>query len=614
MSYEINDDVYPASCTVYIKCTWGNQTFVGSGFLVGKNDILTASHVIYRQNLGGLADSIVIFPSYDPDEPFTESISPVKIQYYPDFDPEGDGLILSGDFNRNTAVGAEIDIALLSLGKDIGSRYGWYGIDYSFGGGNVSVIGYPSVHRNQPWFDSGNIVRSTVDGIFNVKTDLEINPGNSGGPIYYDYGNGPYAVGIVSTKIAATEIGAHEFWLRDALIDNDIFMNSAPTIPVINIAATDSIKSEGTGGFSLFTFTVNRSSTGVSSTVSWAVQGSGNNPASASDFVNGILPTGSVTFGSAETTKSITITVAADSIVESDETFSVTLSNPNGATLGTALAVGTIFNDDANPLSVTVDDLPGFYSLPVSMRATLVRFGTAFADTLTGGSGIDVIAGKDGTDTLFGGAGDDALMGGLGDDLLFGGDGNDVLFGGDGIDGFDGSAGRDTAVYWNAWSTYTVARDGSDVRVTFSDGRSERLTSVERFQFSDGVLAFDVSATAGQAYRLYQAAFARTPDAGGLGFWVNRIDGGTNLQQVAASFIDSPEFRSRYGTSPSDDAFVNALYQNVLRRTADAGGASFWQGRLLQGEARAQILLHFSESSENVARVAPAIQDGIWFV
>ncbi|MCC7368339.1 MAG: hypothetical protein IT306_07950 [Chloroflexi bacterium] len=58
--------------------------------------------------------------------------------------------------------------------------------------------------------------------------------------------------------------------------------------------------------------------------------------------------TGTVTFQAGETTKSIAINVLTDTVVESDETFTVTLSNPtNGATLARAQATGTIQNDDA---------------------------------------------------------------------------------------------------------------------------------------------------------------------------------------------------------------------------------------------------------------------------
>ena len=62
-----------------------------------------------------------------------------------------------------------------------------------------------------------------------------------------------------------------------------------------------------------------------------------------------MLPTGTVSFAAGESSKVISINVAGDTAVESNETFSVTLSNPGaGAILGTASANGVIRNDDAS--------------------------------------------------------------------------------------------------------------------------------------------------------------------------------------------------------------------------------------------------------------------------
>jgi len=61
-----------------------------------------------------------------------------------------------------------------------------------------------------------------------------------------------------------------------------------------------------------------------------------------------------VTFPAGETAKSVTVQVVADAIREEDEAFSVTLSEPAGGTLGNAVALGAIQNDDAPPPLVPV--------------------------------------------------------------------------------------------------------------------------------------------------------------------------------------------------------------------------------------------------------------------
>jgi hypothetical protein len=56
---------------------------------------------------------------------------------------------------------------------------------------------------------------------------------------------------------------------------------------------------------------------------------------------------GTLTFAAGETSQAIAVPILGDTTVEPNETFTVTLSNPTGATLGTAQATGTIANDDA---------------------------------------------------------------------------------------------------------------------------------------------------------------------------------------------------------------------------------------------------------------------------
>jgi hypothetical protein len=56
----------------------------------------------------------------------------------------------------------------------------------------------------------------------------------------------------------------------------------------------------------------------------------------------------------------VAVAIAGDTAYEADETFTLTLSNPVNATLGTATATGTITNDDAATAT------PGHYNGPIS--------------------------------------------------------------------------------------------------------------------------------------------------------------------------------------------------------------------------------------------------------
>ena len=193
--------------------------------------------------------------------------------------------------------------------------------------------------------------------------------------------------------------------------------------------------------------------------------------------------------------------------------------------------------------------------------------------------------------------------------------GNDTLIGTNGNDTFEGGNGTDTAIFNGTRANHTIAKASTGWTVSSSAEGTDALSNVERLTFSDGTLAIDNGQwqTAGEAYRLYQAAFARTPDAGGLKYWVDQMDRGQNVEQVAYNFIASAEFQSMYGISPSHVQEVTAFYQNVLGRAPDRGGLDYWKGLLDKGQVtEAQVLINFSESAENVALVGTVIQNGIW--
>lgn len=193
-----------------------------------------------------------------------------------------------------------------------------------------------------------------------------------------------------------------------------------------------------------------------------------------------------------------------------------------------------------------------------------------------------------------------------------GGSGNDLLLGGGGKL-IDGGAGLDTVSYGagSYRDGYDIVRGGAGVSVTsFNSGKTDVLVNVERLLFNHLSFALDIDGHAGQAYRLYQAAFDRKPDLVGLGYWIKQMDQGLTLQAVANNFVLSAEFQQRYGPTLSDADFVTLMYNNVLHRAPEQAGFDYWTGGMQHGLERSTVLLCFSESQENQAALATVIGNG----
>jgi hypothetical protein len=96
------------------------------------------------------------------------------------------------------------------------------------------------------------------------------------------------------------------------------------------------------------------------------------------------------------------------------------------------------------------------------------------------------------------------------------------------------------------------------------------------------------------AYRNY---LGRAPDAGGLAYWVDQMQNhGLTDERLEAGFISSPEFYAHAGGT--DKAFVDALYQSLLGRAADASGETYWVGQLAAGVSRATVAYFFAAGRE----------------
>lgn len=117
---------------------------------------------------------------------------------------------------------------------------------------------------------------------------------------------------------------------------------------------------------------------------------------------------------------------------------------------------------------------------------------------------------------------------------------------------------------------------------------------------------------------LYEAGLGRAADTAGLNYWIDEFEKGRPLVEMAAAFLESDEFNSRYGDDDamSNQRFAEVMYTNVLGRAPDVGGLAFWTAELDRGANHEQILQAFAASPENVAGgnlgSLVEISSGVW--
>ena len=127
-----------------------------------------------------------------------------------------------------------------------------------------------------------------------------------------------------------------------------------PSATALSIAAASASNADSTSGTVPFTFTVTRSgNTAIASSATWTVTGSGTSPAVTADFAGGVLPSGTVSFAAGQTSQTITINVAANTVLQASQGFTVSLSKPSsGTSIATASATGTILPAPAATLAI----------------------------------------------------------------------------------------------------------------------------------------------------------------------------------------------------------------------------------------------------------------------
>lgn len=232
---------------------------------------------------------------------------------------------------------------------------------------------------------------SLTTGTWTDVNELDFSsPVTSGTTGALDGNAAPNRTAIASTITGLNIANGATFWIRwvdfnatgadDGLAIDDFSITAAGAAPPTSVTVNDVTVAEGNSGTSLLTFTVTRSDNAGAFSVDFATADA--TAAVGSDYAaaNGTL---TFTAGGA-LTQTVSVTINGDTTTEADETLQLNLANlvntAGTATITDAQGVGTITNDDATPISVSINDV----------TITEGNSGTSVANftiTRTGGTG-----------------------------------------------------------------------------------------------------------------------------------------------------------------------------------------------------------------------------------
>ena len=173
-------------------------------------------------------------------------------------------------------------------------------------------------------------------------------------------------------------------------------------------------------------------------------------------------------------------------------------------------------------------------------------------------------------------------------------------------DEVDGGSGIDTVRYGGARADYDVGVSGAGLTVTDRTGAEgvDRLAGVERLQFADGRVAFDLGGHAGSVAKVLGAVFGKSAVANReyAGIGLGLMDGGMGYQDLMGLAIDH-----RLGSAASHADVVDLLYANVVGSAPSAAVLADYVALLDSGlQSRSSLGVLAADTSINADNIGLA--------
>jgi hypothetical protein len=159
---------------------------------------------------------------------------------------------------------------------------------------------------------------------------------------------------------------------------------------------------------------------------------------------------------------------------------------------------------------------------------------------------------------------------------------NDHFLNTDASETIDGSFGVDTFLVGKNYAANEILKSSNIIQFEYADSSeaSDTLTNVERLQFNDLSIAYDVSGSAGTTAKLLGATFGKASIANKylVGIGLHMLDGGISYSDLMGTVINAI-----LGSSASNAAAVDLLYTNVVGAAPSVNDLAFFTDWLDKG-------------------------------
>jgi len=263
-SRELNSstrNTYPYNAIVHLIVEFPGGRASATGALVGKNDILTATHVLYSPELGGYPTKIWVALGADWNgvkgayDEIPKSFSAYNQGEFGSI-AYPSGVFMDASHTTVRGIEAQNDVAIIALPDPIGLETGWF----SMASGRdtprtANSVGYPGTGSGM-MYEQVRVAAHPFLDIYYANTGV-MSQGASGGPLF-DSDNHIIGVRSAGSSNSATwaDLDLHYNELVKYITSNDHYLDKNR---IVTLTATASVADEGELiNFKLFDSTASR--------------------------------------------------------------------------------------------------------------------------------------------------------------------------------------------------------------------------------------------------------------------------------------------------------------------------------------------------------------------